>query len=101
IKRQYYEAGPHGDRRYAADLNHWTKFIESRDVKVVEKRFYPKHETPEEGEELQHVKTFKLGQFPVLNEWFHLFDPGHGVVPSWFADRVIKPGLSRQGPGGP
>ena len=101
IKRQYYESGPHGDRRYAADLNHWTKLVESRDVKVIESRFYQKHETPERGEEWQDVTTLALGQFPVLNEWFHLFDPGHGVLPSWFADRVIKPGLSRQGPCGP
>ncbi len=45
-------------------------------------------ETPAQRE--QTVKAFELCCDPVLNCWYRLFDPQHGLRPSWYRDDYAK-----------
>jgi formylglycine-generating enzyme required for sulfatase activity len=41
--------------------------------------FYPENETPAKQARVQFVGSFCLSDSPILNRWYRLFDPGHGL----------------------
>ncbi len=90
ILRSQFEDGPRGESRYEQFISGWTELIATRDVKLIESRNHTKNETPEHGEEVQHVADIKLSAFPVLNSCYRLFDPAHGSEQTWYSENYVR-----------
>jgi len=55
-------------------------------VQVLEDWGFPHNETPEPDCAELDIDRFKLSRYPVLNRWYRLFDPGHGIEGSPYDD---------------
>jgi formylglycine-generating enzyme required for sulfatase activity len=93
--RRQFPAGRHGDVQCLQAQAIWKERFESPQAdewKEERVQFYAgsgaKDETPAQRE--QTVKAFELCRDPVLNCWYRLFDPQHGLRPSWYRDDYAK-----------
>ena len=79
--RWNWSAGRVGERERKWFTNFLTTLLglptESDMLRSVSEFFYPPNESPREPE--QTVHSFLLGRSPVLNGWFRLFHPQHGL----------------------
>ncbi len=55
-------------------------------VQVIEDWSFPHDETPEADCAELDIDAFLLSRYPVLNRWYRLFDPGHGIDGSPYED---------------
>jgi serine/threonine protein kinase/formylglycine-generating enzyme required for sulfatase activity len=80
--------GRRGDQAREEFKRWMTDVLRNRDLAAVEQRCYPPDETPEEP--VQQVNAFLLSRLPTLNGWYRLFDPGHGIGPSYYRDAYAR-----------
>jgi formylglycine-generating enzyme required for sulfatase activity len=83
-----YSPGKAGQQARQEDVDWWTKLFRDRDVDAVSRWLYPSNETPRER--AQVVAPFQLNRWPTVNAWYRLFDPGHGLVDSWYRNTYRK-----------
>ena len=77
-----------GQQRLRNFLEFMAGCIRDNDLDRYENRSYRADETP--AEVAQTVGDFGCAEVPLLNAWWRVFDPGHGLSPSWFADEQAR-----------
>jgi formylglycine-generating enzyme required for sulfatase activity len=75
-----FPAGRAGDSDRNWHRNFWPNVIREQDLKKIAETFYSSNETPKTPK--RTILEFSLSRYPVLNSWYRLFDPGHGLVHS-------------------
>lgn len=94
--RTAFPMGRHGDQQYAQERAAWKARFESADadqlreqiVDVYTGRQGSDDETP--AERKQTVNSFEFCRDPVLNRWYRLFDPQHGLRPSEYREHYAE-----------
>lgn len=86
--RDWWPLGNREDQLWQQRIDEWANMIRGGMEAVARHPWYEDNEIPKEKE--QAVAGFRLGAFPVLNEWFRLFVPGHGESAEWFAVEYKK-----------
>jgi hypothetical protein len=79
-----YSPGRAGQQARQENVEWWTKLFRDRNVDAISRWLYPSNETPVHA--IQSVTAFSLCRWPTVNGWYRLFDPGHGLVDSWYRD---------------
>jgi formylglycine-generating enzyme required for sulfatase activity len=80
LPRFNFPPGRAGDGQRKAHREFWPDVIREQSMDKIRAAFYPADEDPSNVKQI--VPPFQLSRFPVLNSWYRLFDPGHGLVQS-------------------
>jgi len=94
--RSRFPAGRHGDQQCSQERALWKTRFESAEADQWRDALVDQYvgsggtddETPAERE--QAVKALSLCRDPVLNRWYRLFDPQHGLRASWYREEYAK-----------
>jgi hypothetical protein len=94
--RTAFPGGRHGDDQCRQEQAQWKQLFESpqagelRDqlAQVIAGSAGADDETP--AQRKQSVKSFEFCRDPVLNRWYRLFDPQHGLRPSGYREDYAK-----------
>lgn len=83
--------GRAGQEFKAFEICWWTDVFRDKDVERIASRLYVSDETP--VKRIQEIDGFALNRWSTINAWYRLFDPGHGLVDSWYLEtyREISP----------
>jgi formylglycine-generating enzyme required for sulfatase activity len=88
LSQYVFSPGKQGQDWRNWELQWWTNVFRDRDLEAIARRLYGSDETPEEP--VQRVRGFRLNRWPTINAWYRLFDPGHGLVDSWYRETYRK-----------
>ena len=59
-------------------------------IDYYESAYFPMDETPARDSQVCEFRPFQMSRYPVLNRWYRLFDPGHGVSSSPYAAKFAE-----------
>jgi formylglycine-generating enzyme required for sulfatase activity len=85
VSRGSYSPGKAGQQARQDDIEWWTTLFEEHDLDALSQWLYPSDETPVKS--TQKVNGFAFNRWPTINAWYRLFDPGHGLVDSWYREK--------------
>lgn len=85
-KMQPYKERSRADAQMIRHLRHMFTRVFEEGVPFMEDWLYPHDETPEPDCVVLELAAFQLSRFPVLNRWYRLFDPGHGIDGCYYDD---------------
>jgi formylglycine-generating enzyme required for sulfatase activity len=79
LRRWPFPAGPSGEAERASQTKWFENVILAQDLEAIKNRFWNQRQL-----ESCEIEDFEMSRFPVLNSCYRLFDPGHGLVESYY-----------------
>ena len=86
--------GRYGREHRQTFLNRIRRFVDTNDFEGLLNDRYPANETPKD-QSIRTIEGFSLGRTMVSNQWYRVFDPGHGTRKSELWDDYAE--ISRSG----